>query len=570
MTGGALAILFFLFAHTFLSPPDTVFYWCWAESLFTDLDFYFIDEFARWDVPPRYSYITPTGRLANDWPPGTGFVIGPLAYLPPVFAHAWMVFLVFISVVFWIRETQLATRDLWIVITGLVAGTPLLFYLLFGPFFSHVPSFAATTVFLTLWARKKLADRSEHDWIVLGLLLGTSALLRPQNLLLSLVMLADLQDLTQRRLQDPACKLVLFCAMAFLAFAPQLVIWTVLYGSPLALPKVEEMHWLYPSFGKVLFSDFHGILPWTPLFAPAVAGLFIMTRRNTRLGIGLLLVLLVQLYINSANAVWWSGGSFGNRRMLDSAIIWGWGMIALLNWKEARPWRVCIAVVVTACSTWTTLLVLAERVGELPLSRYVPFIGDNILAVIFSTLSNPVRLIKGLVRWTDSPASTLAVRVAASLLLAAGTGSVLLFQRRPLSIPVMIPQVVLPGAALVLLLVVSVGVVRTPPENDPGVIEAAGTEAAVLWDNHIELAYYHARREEHQLAEEAARRAIGLRPNNTAGWVELGRALYLQERMKSAVEAFDKVLETDPDHALSRSLRQSAIDSAHPPREHVP
>lgn len=557
--GVAVAFVFFLAADSFLSPPDTAFYWYWGESLFSDLDFDFLDEFVAGQVPAHYTYITETGRLANDWPPGTGFAIGPLALLPPVFAHAWMTVLVFASLAFWAARAEIAKAARLPAIVAVVAGTPLLFYALFGPFFSHVPAFAVTTVFLTLWARRGAKDRSGGEWLVLGLLIGAAALIRPQNVLLGLVLLADVRSVTRRPPVELPRKLLLFALGGLLAFAPQMIVWSRLYGSLLALPKVEEMHWLSPAIGKVLFSDFHGMLPWTPVYVPAIAGLCLMFRRNARIAAGLAIVFVTQLYLNSANAVWWSGGSFGNRRMLDSAIVAGWGIAALVGWSDRRNWRIATSGLVLACCAWSVWLLLAERAGSLPLSRYVPFLDAHFPEILLSVAIDPARLVEGLVRWEDHSAGAIAIRAVAALLAGGGVAAAAMAANRWPFLPERTAPVAFSAAAAAFLPLVVVAALRTPRQEDPVVIETAGTQAAVLWDNYIELTYYRMLHDDFAGAEESARQAVELRPDAMSGWFELGRALSFQGRYVSAVEAYDRALELNPDHELSKAFRASAI-----------
>src|SRR5690606_7214427 len=64
------------------------------------------------------------------------------------------------------------------------------------------------------------------------------------------------------------------------AFAPQLLAWKALYGEYVSSPQGPGfMWWTEPAWSEVLFSSTSGLLPWSPLYALAGAGLFVGLRR---------------------------------------------------------------------------------------------------------------------------------------------------------------------------------------------------------------------------------------------------------------------------------------------------
>ena len=189
--GLAVALAFVLFADPFLSPPDCAFYWAWGSSLAHRLSFDFSPVYAALEMPVHYVYITPTGRMANDWPMGAGLALIPAVLAGRVVAHAWVLAWLCGAVGLWWRAARFTRTARAFAVTGMVLGTPLLFYALFGPFFSHVVSFAVTTAFLVAWDRTR-DSRTAREWLLLGLLLGFATLARPQNLFLGVVLLPDL------------------------------------------------------------------------------------------------------------------------------------------------------------------------------------------------------------------------------------------------------------------------------------------------------------------------------------------------------------------------------------------
>lgn len=553
------ALAFFFFADPFLSPPDALSYWVWGESLFTDADFHFRDEYHYHQMPSLYAYVTASGRISNDWPPGTGILLGPWTLAGRIAAHAWVALLAVASLLFWIRRAAIGNRA--VSVAAVVAGTPLLFYLLCGPFFSHVVSFAATTAFLTLWHATRPAEgRSDAAWFLLGAMLGFAAAIRPQNALLGIVFLAEASGVVAAWRARPRA-FALHVGGGILGAAPQLLAWQALYGSPLALPKVEEMHWLSPAIGNVLFSDFHGIMPWTPVHALALVGLAVLARRDVRLALALILVFASQLYLNAANFVWWSGGSFGNRRMLDGAIVVAWGVGAFASARSGRAWRAATIACVAACCVWTLMLLLAERAGRLPLDRYFAVTDFAELGPALSAaFGDPAAMARGFARWTVEPSAASVLARAAA---AGGLGAALFAMLR-LRVPLGLRRAAIATAAGLLAIngLCAVALLRTGPLDDPEIAANVGTRPRVLWDNYIEYAYYSVLIGDYETAEGAALKAIDLRPNHYSGWFELGRARLLLGNYSEAVEAFDEALRLNPGHPPSTQFRAAALGFA--------
>jgi hypothetical protein len=126
-------------------------------------------------------------------------------------------------------------------------------------------------------------------------------------------------------------------AAALLVFVPQLAAWQILYGRPLLVPQGSDfMRWTSPHLVDVLFSDFHGLLSWTPLVAIAVAGLLFVARRAPAAGLPLVAVFLASWYANAAAADWWAGEAFGARRFVSCFPIFVVGLAAAIARWRAR------------------------------------------------------------------------------------------------------------------------------------------------------------------------------------------------------------------------------------------
>jgi hypothetical protein len=546
-----VAVAFLLFADPFLSPPDCASYWAWGESLVRDGDLAFSNQYAAAEMPTLYVYLTPTGRIANDWPMGAGFALLPWMLLGRVAAQAWIFALVLGAMKLAADTIAETPRARTVALGAMFAGTPLLFYTFCGPFFSHAVSFAVTTAFLVMWARTR-DNRSPEAWLALGLLLGIAALVRPQNLLLGIVFLAEWRTLLRAANRGGIVR----CALgAVLGFAPAMIVYRTLYGSFLALPKAEEMNWFSPAVIEVLFSDFHGILPWTPIYVLGIAGLIVLAKRDGVLGRGLLAVFAVQLYLNAANLVWWSGGSFGNRRMADSAILVAWGIGALWAAASTRRQRIALTATASLCVAWTCCLVLAERRLLVPLDRYIPFLDSEFPGRLIAVATSPIETFRACARPFISALEPNGGMLARGLsTLALGGVTALLMRLRPPQGRARIAALGLGTASLILTCAVLVAAARTPP-LDPATLPAnMRATSGILWDNYVELAYYELVRGDFAEAETAARRAIDVRDNHPTAWWYLAVATLEQGRPAQAAEAAQRVLEMNPDHAGARRM----------------
>jgi hypothetical protein len=546
-----VAVAFLLFADPFLSPPDCASYWAWGESLVRDGDLAFSNQYAAAEMPTLYVYLTPTGRIANDWPMGAGFALLPWMLLGRVAAQAWIFALVLGAMKLAADTIAETPRARTVALGAMFAGTPLLFYTFCGPFFSHAVSFAVTTAFLVMWARTR-DNRSPEAWLALGLLLGIAALVRPQNLLLGIVFLAEWRTLLRAANRGGIVR----CALgAVLGFAPAMIVYRTLYGSFLALPKAEEMNWFSPAVIEVLFSDFHGILPWTPIYVLGIAGLIVLAKRDGVLGRGLLAVFAVQLYLNAANLVWWSGGSFGNRRMADSAILVAWGIGALWAAASTRRQRIALTATASLCVAWTCCLVLAERRLLVPLDRYIPFLDSEFPGRLIAVATSPIETFRACARPFISALEPNGGMLARGLsALALGGVTALLMRLRPPQGRARIAALGLGTASLILTCAVLVAAARTPP-LDPATLPAnMRATSGILWDNYVELAYYELVRGDFAEAETAARRAIDVRDNHPTAWWYLAVATLEQGRPAQAAEAAQRVLEMNPDHAGARRM----------------
>jgi hypothetical protein len=186
-----------------------------ARSTALDGDWVFDNDLARfgdpWDEPR-----TPTGRKAIIHPIGTALVWTPLIWIAeagaavvnvvggdiPLHGYtAWHQRFVFLSSVVFAcaavllgqRLAKQAVGGEWSATYAAIAvllGTPLTYYATYMPSYSHALDAFACAAFLGYWG----LTRGRTDWrryVVLGLLLGLSTLVRTQELALGVVVAVE-------------------------------------------------------------------------------------------------------------------------------------------------------------------------------------------------------------------------------------------------------------------------------------------------------------------------------------------------------------------------------------------
>jgi len=355
--------------------PDSAGYLAWLRSAVHDGDFHFKDEFLQWGMPRRWFYPTDQGFIGNEYAIGSAFLWAPfwlLGHLGPASLvqegyGPLPLFCLHLGVLFY-AGLALVVAARWAaprigpaparLAAGLVAfGTPLAYYALAAPFYAHVPS--ALAVGLVLLAADRFREHgAPRDALLFGLAAGLAALVRWQDALFALIAAPAL-------LRAPRSLAAAAGGFA-LAFAPQAIGWWRLYGSPLTLPQAgERMEWAAPPVHRLLFSSFHGLVPWTPLAAVALLGLAAL--RDRRLALGLAVLAAAQVWLASVFN-WWGGYSLGARRLVNLTPILVLGLGALV----ARVPRALAIAAGGACALWTTLLAVGLNTGRTPGQEHEP------------------------------------------------------------------------------------------------------------------------------------------------------------------------------------------------------
>jgi hypothetical protein len=139
---------------------------------------------------------------------------------------------------------------------------------------------------------------------------------------------------------------MLYSLATVTAFLPNLIIQKIIYGTFRSVTSYGRFgaglwQWTSPALGKVLFSADHGLLTWTPILIPALAGLVLFLKYDKEFATYLIVATLAFYYLIAADKDWDGLSSFGNRFFVSLTPLFILGLSAALNelakwWKSGR------------------------------------------------------------------------------------------------------------------------------------------------------------------------------------------------------------------------------------------
>jgi hypothetical protein len=383
---------------------DALHHYVQLRSIVFDRDLQFQNEYVRLyglqgdEAEADWVYqTTPTGHVRNKMPVGPGLVWAPAFLL--VAGGVWMGNLLgstypldgygrlfqaaagFSGIaaatagswLAYLAAARLFERRaaIWAALTVWLSSSAV-YYSVISPAYSHATSMLAVSAFWAAWILT-LERRPVVRYGALGALAGLAALVRWQDAVLLIVPAADvLWHIRTGGVRGALARIGACLAGAIVAFLPQMAVWTVLYGTPLAIPQGEGfMKWGQPALLSVLFSDNHGLISWTPVVALALVGLVPLTRRHPLAGVAALLFIGISWYVNAAVSDWWAGEAFGARRFVSCFPVFVVGFAALLD--RARAGTVAAAASAAAFTTHTLLLLIQYQAFMHGLREVVPY-----------------------------------------------------------------------------------------------------------------------------------------------------------------------------------------------------
>jgi hypothetical protein len=369
----AIMLLLTVLLFTPGMSADGVEYYAYVRSLAVDHDIEFTNEFKGPEVPfervPEWlaTNRSPTGYAQNLASVGPAIVWAPFYLLGSLIVRAGNAFgadwttdgyslpyiaminlasAVSLPITAWLcyliarRVTNHGVALLASV--ALVAGSAIIDYGLFEAHYPHALAAMTVAAYFYWWLRTR-PERRLGQWAVLGLLAGAMALMYWINVILLLLPALDLLPPFVRALRARDWRAIgvmfgsglIFLAALLLAFSPQMIAWTILYGSPFTIPhgsSFAEPHGFKAL--QMLFSPVHGQLLWAPITFVAMLGMgWYIARRRWE---GALVLLAFGLYFlyNATLGSWHGGGPFGLRRIVNVLPLLAPGLACLLSWMH--------------------------------------------------------------------------------------------------------------------------------------------------------------------------------------------------------------------------------------------
>ncbi|WP_028325357.1 glycosyltransferase family 39 protein [Desulfatirhabdium butyrativorans] len=273
---------------------------------------------------------------------------------------------------FFSKETALFATTL------VTLATNVFYYLTIEPAMSHAMTLFAVSLFVWLWL-KDLGGRSRRGILLLGLSAGLMSMIRPQDILFSILYAAEWVGFVGRKgtaegIQATLIRRILNAALFALGFVaaliPEIIVWKILYGSWLLYSYAGEPFYPFaPHLLDSLFSAYHGLISWTPIVAFALAGLLLFLTDQPRIGLLLLIAFVLQWYLNASWWCWWFGVSFGNRAYVSCSFLFAIGIATLL--ARLRHWRKSVQVICGILICWNLLFTAQYALQMLPLNAPV-------------------------------------------------------------------------------------------------------------------------------------------------------------------------------------------------------
>lgn len=391
-----------------LIGSDGVFYYVYARSLVLDRDLDFANEYAYFQLPASAWPKTATGMAPNQYAIGPallwlpfflaahliaqagqslGLGIAPDGYGPLYQAAISVGSMVYgalgFALAYHCSARLFSGRAVALAVSALWLASNAFYYLVFEPSMAHMASLFCTSLLLSVWfLRFRDPTPPTARW---GALLGGAAglvlLVRLQDVTMLILplgaLLLRLGQAARRHAWGELRRWLILAGLAgvclLLVLTPQLLVWQALYGTWAVSPYLSDHNpafsWLTPQIGGVLFSTFHGLFAWHPIYLLALLGLVFAARRERWLVLGMLAALAANTYVVASWWAWWQGDSFGGRMFLNATWIWVFGLAALIDMARARRQLAAVVVIGVALIGWNGLALAQYRLGYVPMGQ---------------------------------------------------------------------------------------------------------------------------------------------------------------------------------------------------------
>jgi hypothetical protein len=322
------------------------------------------------------AYPGPAGDYVMKYPMGLAilyfpfFVIGHLAahlfgYSPDGFTLPYQLSIALGSIVYamtglwFLRKVLLRFFDdktVALSMLVIVFGTNYLHLTAFDGVMPH--NYLFTIYAVITWLTIRWHDDPHWKFAVpLGLLCGLAALVRPTAGVIVLVpLLWNISGWRQKwsLVARNYLQIIVMILMICLVAGMQMLYWKLHTGSWIyySYEKGEELEWIAPYLGKVLFSYRKGWLVYTPVMIFALAGFIPLAVKYRKIFTAVFIFFIVNLLFVASWPTWWYGGSFGQRALMESYMLLAFPLAAFLEWVRGKNrliiWPVFVVFILLA------------------------------------------------------------------------------------------------------------------------------------------------------------------------------------------------------------------------------
>jgi len=248
-------------------------------------------------------------------------------------------------------------------IIGIVFGTNLLNYGTGDCVSAHPSTLFTISAVLRIVPHWYQDPGSRLKSLALGILLGLLYLIRPPNILFFLIV--PLYGLT--RLSDVRDRLFFFwnhrASIAWagisllLLLIPQVLIWKYATGRYWVNSYEGGCYgWMRPEIWTFLFSINRGMFFWFPVTLISAWGLIALYKNSRQWFWPISVTVIIFIVMMSSYFLWKNAGGFGNRYVVDIALLMSFPLAAGWRAIKRRRIRVLVLLLTAGCVCWTVYL----------------------------------------------------------------------------------------------------------------------------------------------------------------------------------------------------------------------
>lgn len=256
-------------------------------------------------------------------------------------------------------------------------ATNAVYYMYVAPAFSHAASLFASALFVYVWWRTRAAraQASWRAWAALGASGGLVTMVREQEAVFFILVVVEGAILGYRARRGRAvgdlwrwlAGAAGMVVAAVIVFLPQFVVYRILNGNFLPARNVtDKFTWDGAHMGDVLFSNFHGLITWTPVVLVAVIGLVFLWRKDKVMTVAFVAALAAETYLLGSFSTWFGGASFGMRRFINATVIFVVGLAAFADMVTARVPRLALVGAGALLVLWNLFFIIQFATGMIP------------------------------------------------------------------------------------------------------------------------------------------------------------------------------------------------------------